>query len=91
MSSDVCKGKTANWIVVNVIANEDYTLTLTFITGEKKKYNALPLLEKAIYAPLKNLAFFLTAKVDGDSVCWNDELDSAPEHLYECSESIIDN
>jgi len=39
---------------------------ITFITGEKKTYNFLPLLENSIYAPLKIL-FFLKAKVVGDA------------------------
>ena len=88
MNDEICKGNKPSWIVVSVIANKNYTLTLTFITGEKKIYNALPLLEKQIYAPLKDLSFFLQAKVLGDSVAWNDEIDIAPEHLYKYSKSI---
>ena len=83
--NEIIKGKPAVWIVTHVEPQKDYTLILTFITGEKKKYDALPLLEKAIYAPLKNHAFFLKAKVVGDTVAWNDDIDNAPEHLYEYS------
>lgn len=90
MNNEICRGKSPSWVVISVVANKDYTLTITFITGEKKKYNALPLLEKKIYAPLKNLSFFMSAKVEGDSVCWNDDIDIAPEHLYECSEPITE-
>lgn len=74
-----------SWIVTEVQPREDYTLLLTFVTGEKKIYDARPLLKKSIYTPLKNLSFFMQAKVDGDSVIWNDEIDIAPEHLYEAS------
>ncbi len=73
------------WVVTEVKAKDDYTLLITFIGGEKRIYNARPLLEKAIYSPLKNLAFFLSAKVDCGTVIWNDDVDIAPEHLYECS------
>jgi hypothetical protein len=76
------------WRVTAVQAQSDYTLLLTFVSGEKRLYNALPLLEKSIYSPLKNLALFMNAKVDGDSVAWNNELDIAPEHLYECSKPV---
>lgn len=88
MNDKICKGKTALWIVINVEPQENYTLILTFITGEKKLYNALPLLEKNIYKPLKNLSFFMQAKIVGDTVAWNEEIDIAPEHLYEYSSKI---
>ena len=68
MEDKICKGKVAFWIVTKVEPQKDYTLIITFITGEKKIYNALPLLEKNIYKPLKNLSFFMQAKVVGDTV-----------------------
>lgn len=73
------------WVVEEVRPQMDYTLMLKFAGGERKIYDAKPLLEKAIYEPLKNLAFFMGAKVEGDTVVWNDEVDIAPEHLYEYS------
>ena len=76
------------WVVKGVEPKNDYTLLLTFANGEKRLYNARPLLDKDIYLPLKSLAIFMSAKVDGDSVVWNDEVDIAPEHLYECSVPI---
>lgn len=84
----VCSAGIPKWRVTAVQPQKDYTLLLTFIDGEKRLYNALPLLEKSIYSPLKNLAFFMSAKVDGDTVAWSDEVDIAPEHLYECSNPI---
>lgn len=77
--------KTPVWVVRDVRAREDYTLLLTFSGGEKRVYDARPLLEKAIFADLRSLPFFLTARVDGDTVVWNEDIDIAPEHLYECS------
>lgn len=80
--------KSPAWIVKDVTAKEDYTLLITFTGGEQRIYNARPLLEKAIYSPLKNLAFFLGAKADCGTVIWNDDVDIAPEHLYECSRPV---
>lgn len=76
------------WVVKEVQPKEDYTLLLTFADGEKKVYNARPLLEKNIYYKLKNLAFFLCAKVEYGTVVWDDDIDIAPEHLYECSKPV---
>ena len=77
--------KTPVWVVKAVVPQEDYTLLITFADGSKRIYNALPLLSKAIFADLRNLPFFLNARVSGDTVIWNDDIDIAPEHLYECS------
>lgn len=73
------------WVITEVVAQKNYTLLLTFANGEKRLYDANPLLEKPIYAPLKNLSFFMNVQIAGDSIAWNDELDIAPEHLYESS------
>ena len=70
------------WVVKEVQPKEDYTLLLTFADGSKKIYNAQPLLEKAIYAPLKDIAFFLCAKAECGTVVWHDEIDIAPECLW---------
>lgn len=76
------------WVVKEVQPKEDYTLHLTFADGTKKIYNARPLLEKSIYSELKNLAFFLCAKAEYGTVVWNDDIDIAPEHLYESSKPV---
>ncbi|MBN2063948.1 MAG: DUF2442 domain-containing protein [Sedimentisphaerales bacterium] len=69
--------------ITAVEAREDYTLLLTFSNGEKKIYDARHLLSLRIYEPLKNIAYFLTAKADGCTVVWSDEIDIDPEILYE--------
>ena len=76
------------WIVKDVHPNNNYTLLLTFENGETKLYDASPLLEKKIYSRLKNLTFFLNANVECGIVVWNDDIDIAPEHLYECSRTM---
>ncbi|MCF0230699.1 MAG: DUF2442 domain-containing protein [Enterococcus sp.] len=76
---------TPNWIVIDVEPRPDYTLVLTFTDGTKKLYDARPLLDKAIYNQLNNIDFFMKAKVECGTVVWNDDIDIAPEHLYECS------
>ena len=72
---------TPAWVVKEVQPQKDYTLLITFADGAKKLYNARPLLDKS-------LAFFLKAKADCGTVVWNDDIDIAPEHLYECSQPV---
>ncbi len=85
MQESVINVSTPIWGVKEAEAQKDFTLLLTFVNGEKRLYNAQPLLDKSIYEPLKNPYFFMRAHIAGDSVAWNDEIDIASEHLYECS------
>ena len=78
------------WVVTNVVAKKDYTLLLDFADGSRKLFCVRPLLEKAIYAPLRNLGFFLQAKVECGTVVWNSEVDIAPEYLYENGVEVQD-
>ncbi len=76
------------WVVRDVQPRKDYTLLITFADGAKKVYDARPLLDLSIYAELKNLPFFLSAKAECGTVVWSDDVDIAPEHLYECSKEL---
>ena len=76
------------WSVRSVEPRKDYTLLLTFANGERRVYDARPLLEERIYSKLRNPGFFMRAHAEYGTVIWNDDIDIAPEHLYECSVSV---
>lgn len=76
------------WVVKEVHPQKDYTMIIFFADGSKKVYNACPLLEKKIYSQLKSLPFFMQAKASCGTVVWNDDIDIAPEFLYEQSITI---
>ena len=80
--------KIPEWVVKEVHPNDDYTLLLTFADGERKIYDARPLLKKNMYSQLNSLPFFLSAKAEYDTVVWSDDIDIAPEHLYDCSRPV---
>ncbi|MCL2322709.1 MAG: DUF2442 domain-containing protein [Oscillospiraceae bacterium] len=86
----VVKTKSPVWVVKEVKPQNDYTLLITFVDGETKIYDFLPLLNKEIFKPLNNLTFFMTARADGCSVSWNDDIDIAPEELYYKGISVSD-
>ncbi|MDO5481251.1 MAG: DUF2442 domain-containing protein [Candidatus Saccharibacteria bacterium] len=73
---------TPSWIVKQVIPTNNYTLQLTFITGEKKIFDCKPLLNQGIFQRLKDISYFKKAHIVGPTVAWDDELDLAPESLY---------
>ena len=56
------------WLVEDVKPQRDYTLLITFADGSRRLYDARPLLEKELYAMLKNPAFFLRARAEYGTV-----------------------
>ncbi len=71
--------------VNSVEPKNDYDLLVVFENGEKRLFNCSHLLNKPVYKPLKNKAFFNTVKAGYGTVVWNDKIDIAPEYLYENS------
>jgi len=65
-------------------AIDDHTLVIQFENDEKRKYDISPLLEKAMFAPLKNPILFKSVKVDqgGYAVVWNSEIDISEYELW---------
>ncbi len=76
------------WSVANVIPTEEYKLILTFKSGEKRIFDAKTILDDPYNEPLRNIPFFLKAHADCGSVSWSEDIDIAPEFLYENSVPI---
>ncbi len=64
---------------------ENYELLITFQNGEKKIFDAKPMLSLPLYAPLKNPAFFNMAQADGMCIYWNEDVDLCPDRVYQNS------
>ena len=78
------------WVVTSVTPHSDYTLDLVFADGKQGTFDFSPLLDRRYYASLVNPGLFKQAHVEGDTVVWNDNIDVAPEILYdECVEREI--
>ncbi len=67
---------------VSVEALEDFELLITFQNGERKIFDAKPLLPLPLYAPLQNKSLFATVKADGMCIYWNDSIDLCPDMVY---------
>ena len=61
----------------------DYTLRLTFSTGEVLLVDFTPLMQKGICRKLQDMDYFKSFRLDPFTVDWNDEIGFAPERLYE--------
>ena len=71
------------WSVVGVVPHEDYTMTVEFHDGTRGTYDVRPLLGWEVYEPLNSLPFFMGARAERGTVVWGDDIDIAPERLYE--------
>ena len=58
----------------------NYQLLLTFRNGEKRRYNAQPLLDLPAYRNLPRV--FSAAQVAYGTVVWPGDLDVSPDALY---------
>lgn len=82
--------------VVGVIANNDFTLTISFDNGESRLYNMRPLLKKGtVFEPFANIENFRRVYVD-DTHCiawdidpnvdskkmWSNKVDLCPDGCY---------
>jgi Protein of unknown function (DUF2442) len=71
-----------NPYVKSVRAQENYCISLTFENGEKRMFDLKPYLDKGVFARLKNVALFKTARVVSGSVEWHGEIDLSYDTLY---------
>lgn len=78
--------------IVQVVPNEDYTITVYFEDGKIVLYDITHLLEKKVFRPLKNKDVFINrCTILNDTLAWDldgnrDEtkcIDIDPEIIYE--------
>ncbi|MBQ2615432.1 MAG: DUF2442 domain-containing protein [Synergistaceae bacterium] len=75
--------RTPAYSVKRVEVIEPHCLKVFFADGSIKFCDLTPLLNERPYSPLKDIALFKTARVFVGTVVWSDEIDIAPEFLYE--------
>ena len=73
---------------LSVKAVDDYKLIIKFSTGEEKIYDAKGDIDHGVFQSLRDKNLFERARIARGTVVWNDELDIAPETLYQDSKPI---
>jgi len=68
--------------VLEVSANDDWTLDLKFSDGIIKRFDAKPYVEYEVFRELKDLNYFKQVTVAFGTVQWADEEDISPDTLY---------
>lgn len=68
--------------VINVVANDDWTLAITFAPNERKQFDVRPLLSCEAFAALTDLAEFKRLRNGGYFVAWDSGADLSADTLY---------
>jgi hypothetical protein len=68
--------------VTAVKPNPDYTLILTFASGEVKIFDVKPYLDKGIFRELRDIRLFNTVRPCLGSIQWKNGQDFCPDTLY---------
>ncbi len=74
--------------VIRVVPRDDFSLELWFDTGDHRLFDARPYLERGVFIRLKDIKLFKQAYIALGTVCWPDNLDIAPETLFDRSIAI---
>ncbi len=77
--------------LVSVVPHPNFTLELEYANGEKRLFDATPLLSVKSWTALGTWSVFRHARVKYGTVTWPGDLDIAPETLYDCSRPITSN
>lgn len=76
--------------VTQVEAQDNFTLNVTFRTGECRRFDATPYLARGVFAALRNRGRFRAARVVAGSVEWPGEIDLSYDTLYvEGKENLV--
>lgn len=76
--------------LTHVYPHEDYTLTLTFASGEQRLFDAKPYLDAPAFATLRDFDAFSEAYVVDGSLSWPQGADLGWDMLYACSEQLTE-
>jgi len=68
--------------VKNVIANNDFTLTIEFQNGEEKIFDMNLYLNFGVFKELKKLSYFKQVKPFMGTISWPHGQDICPDTLY---------
>jgi len=71
--------------ITAVDPQDNFILYLTFENGEQRSLDMKPYLHRGVFKGLVDKDIFNTAHLSFDTVAWKNEIDLAPEILYEKS------
>ena len=79
---DVVCGEPLGPRVVAVTPDANYVLHITFDNGEKRRFDAAPLLKFPAFSRLQTESFFRQVKPAYGTILWPNDIDYCPDTLY---------
>jgi hypothetical protein len=79
---DIIRGKPLGPRVVEVSPFANYQLLIKFNNGERRRFDARPLLSMRVFQPLQNREFFSSVKAEYGTIIWPQDIDYCPDTLY---------
>jgi hypothetical protein len=61
----------------------DYQVWIKFDDGKSGKINLIDEIWGEVFEPLKDINYFRNFKIENDTLSWKNEVDLAPDFLYE--------
>ena len=74
--------------VTKVIPKDDYSVIVTFDSGETKRFDVKPYIIGDWFGKLHDYSLFRTVHPSGNTIEWADGQDIAPHELYELSVAV---
>ncbi|WP_297482347.1 DUF2442 domain-containing protein [Sulfurimonas sp.] len=68
--------------IIDVKAQDNYEILLSFENGEKKVFDMKPYIDKVFFKQLQDKTYFKTVKPYFDSIQWANGQDLSPDTLY---------
>lgn len=68
--------------VTDAIANDDFTLDVTFDDGSVRRFDMKPYLDYPVFQKLKDITYFRDLNINFDTVQWRDGQDIGPDTIY---------
>ncbi|MBB4285757.1 DUF2442 domain-containing protein [Roseospira goensis] len=76
---------------ISVTPHPDFTLEVTFATGDRRRFDMRPYLAYPAFAPLAETGLFMKAHVVNGVVTWTDTIDLSPDTLWIKGERVEGN
>jgi len=74
--------------VNKVTPDEDFSLNIVLVNGEKKILDMRPYLDFGVFKKIRDYERFRQARVAFDTIEWDEGVDLDPEFIYEKSKPV---
>ena len=68
--------------VTDAIANDDFTLDVTFNDGSVRRFDMKPYLDYPVFHKLNDITYFRDLNIAFDTVQWREGQDIGPDTIY---------